>query len=129
MLVFVQGAADETKHTLHIDEIGISNGQTVSNKDTLPKVQNLRAKGSERHIDLTWDPVDDPRLGRYVISRSLNGPFRRIGIQVPGVQRYADFLGKLNTPARYTVTAEDTSYHPAIASDAAGGATSAHLSH
>jgi hypothetical protein len=126
-LIFAQGAADATKHTLMVDEIGIGSEQAAGASE-LPKVQNVHAKGYERHIDLCWDPVDDQRLGRYMISRSVNGgPFHRIGIQVPGVQRYADFLGQLNTAAKYTVTAEDIGYHDASASDVASASTSAKL--
>jgi hypothetical protein len=127
-LIFVQGAADESKHTLIIDEIGIGNEQTGSDLNKLPKVQNVRAKGYERHVDLSWDAIDDPLLGRYIISRSVDGgPFRRIGMQVPGIQRYTDFLGKLNTKASYTVTAEDIDYHAATPSIAVSASTAAKL--
>jgi exo beta-1,2-glucooligosaccharide sophorohydrolase (non-reducing end) len=126
-LVFVQGLADEAKHTLLIDEIGIGNDHAAA-AGSMPKVRNLRAQGYERHIGLSWDPVDDQNLGRYVITRSMNGgPFRRIGIQVPGVHRYSDFLGKLNTRARYTVTAEDISYGSGSASAPADASTSSKL--
>jgi hypothetical protein len=125
-LVFIQGMADATKHTLVIDEIGIGDKQAGGGEGKLPKIQNLRAKGYERHIDLSWDPISDHGLAHYIIWRSLDGgPFRPIGIQVPGVQRYADFIGKLNISASYTVTAEDMNYHSGSASDSASASTAA----
>jgi len=127
-IVFAQGAADATKHTLIVDEMGIGDSLSTARPGALPSVQNPRAKGYERHIDLSWDPVVDPALGRYVIRRSLDGgPFRPIGIQVPGVHHYVDFLGKLNTTASYTVTAEDVDYHASAASGVVRASTSAKL--
>ncbi len=32
--------------------------------------RNVQAKGYDRHIDLSWDPVADKRLQNYAIYRS-----------------------------------------------------------
>jgi len=94
---FIQGAADSKMHTLSIDDIEIVPEQAVPASRT--SVKTLTAKGYERHIDLSWTPGQNHVVTIY---RSLeNGPFIPIGIQVPGVNRYADFIGQLNGHARY----------------------------
>src|SRR5207249_1875126 len=110
-IFFIQGAADGANHTLILDELRIDKNETVNRSATLPAVRNLKAKAYERHIDLTWDPIHAASLGRYVIYRSLgDGPFRPVGIQLPGVERYSDFLGQPGRKAAYKITATDQNY-------------------
>ena len=107
---FLQGRADAVDHTLLIDDIVID-GAAPEHASVFPAIRNLQARGYERHIELTWDPVNDAGLGRYVIYRSLDGnSFRPVGIQVPGRHRYVDFLGKPGETAHYKVAAEDRAY-------------------
>jgi hypothetical protein len=75
---FGQGEADDTPRTTIIDEIKIDDksaatpvGAEVRSRPSAP--QNLRAKGYDRHIDLSWDPVPDENLQGYAIYRSLKG--------------------------------------------------------
>lgn len=122
-LYFVQGAADAAPHTLFIDEVVIDSDNPGA-ASALPAVKNLHAKGYERHIDLSWDTVNNPNLAHYVIYRSMNGgAFEPIGIQVPGVNRYTDFLGKLNQSARYRVTAANRAYHESAPSGIVSAST------
>jgi exo beta-1,2-glucooligosaccharide sophorohydrolase (non-reducing end) len=113
-IVFSQGAADGAKHTLLIDEIridGAAAGEKATNVSLSPP-RNLNVVGYERQVDLSWDAVHDGALARYVIYRSRNGQrFLPIGIQVPGLTRYSDYLGTPGQAAAYEVAAEDDSYH------------------
>lgn len=113
-IVFSQGAADGAKHTIFLDEIRIDNSASAgqpSSASRLPGPQNLKATGYERQVDLSWDAVNGPALGRYVIYRSDDGrSFRPIGIQVPGIERFSDFLGRPGQTAWYKVAAEDQDY-------------------
>ena len=116
-VVFIQNQADSVEHTLIIDEVMIddravaSSGLPGAAAPNLPAPQNVRAKGYERHVDISWDSVNDPTLERYVVYRSLGGGnFQPIGIQVPGVNRYTDYLGKTGITARYEVAASDHQY-------------------
>ena len=113
-IVFSQNAADGTKHTLLIDEIRIdpaSSGE-ARNISPLAAPRGLKAVGFERQVDLRWDAVDSRALKRYVIYRSENGAgFRPIGIQMPGVTRYSDYLGRPGLTARYKVAAANENYH------------------
>jgi|SRR5580658_18482 hypothetical protein len=115
-VVFIQNQGDSVEHTLIIDEVMIDDRAVASSglqgvASNLPAPQNVRAKGYERHVDISWDSVNDPTLDRYVVYRSLEGGnFQPIGIQVPGVNRYTDYLGKTGVTERYKVAASDHQY-------------------
>jgi hypothetical protein len=110
-IFFIQGAADGASHTLILDELRIDTNQTGNRALTLPPVRKLQAKAYERHIDVTWQPVDSAALARYIIYRALDGgPFHPVGIQLPGVQRYSDFVGSARRKAAYKITASDHNY-------------------
>lgn len=102
--VFLQGAADSTPHTLFVDDIRI---EDMPHNDHAPRTpRNVEAKGYERHIDITWQAVDDPVLAQYVIYRSLGGAaFQPIGVQRPSVNRFCDYTGDPHITASYRVTA------------------------
>lgn len=107
---FIQGAADESQHVLIIDELSIEDGRDGS-RAALPVPADLRATGYDCHIDLTWKGAENPNVQRYVIYRSLDGgPYRAIGIQVPDIHRYADFLGSAGRRAAYKVAASGADY-------------------
>ncbi|HEV2399618.1 MAG TPA: glucoamylase family protein [Candidatus Sulfotelmatobacter sp.] len=109
-VVFHQGRADNTKHTLVIDELRMDEDPTKTEL-RLSAPKNLRATGFDRHVDISWDPVESPALGRYVIYRALDHKnFEPIGIQLPGINRYSDFLGKPGTAAEYKVAASSQTY-------------------
>jgi exo beta-1,2-glucooligosaccharide sophorohydrolase (non-reducing end) len=121
-VVFHQGRADGVQHTLIVDEFRIDDHPAKA--APLPPPQNVHAVGYERHVDLHWNPISDPRLGRYVIYRSLDSKnFEPIGIQVPGNDRYTDFLGKPGITASYKVAASDMQYHQSELSDIASAST------
>lgn len=124
-LAFEQGATDGATHTLLIDEIRIDSAASANTAGPLLAApQNVQARGYERHIDITWAPIKSSRLARYVIYRSLDGKsFRRIGIQVPDITRFSDFLGKPGETAFYKVAASDESYRESALSAPARGAT------
>lgn len=111
-IIFLQGAADNVPHALVVDEFRADDGPAPTTaSSSLPAPQNLQAKGYDRHIALSWNPVASAGLARYVIYRSLDGShFQSIGIQVPGTHRYSDFLGKAGVSASYKVVAEDSFY-------------------
>ena len=76
-------------------------------------VHNLHAAGgSLRHIQLFWEPSQDPTVKEYVIYRSVNsdGPFKKIAI-VSGrdQQTYID-KGQPSGYSRYGVLADNSRY-------------------
>jgi hypothetical protein len=119
-VIFAQNESDSIAHTLILDEIAIDDPPPPANDDSLqsaslPAPENVHARGYERHFDISWDPINDPGLARYVIYRSEasknENDFKPIGIQVPGVNRFSDYLSKVGVSARYKVAASDRQYH------------------
>ena len=108
-LILVQGNTDARPHTLLLDDIRIED-DPPSGQAAPPTPAGLEAKGYERHIDISWGPVEDPSLAQYVIYRSVGGePFRPIGVQRPGVNRFCDYTGSPDITAAYRVTARTSS--------------------
>jgi hypothetical protein len=133
-IVFIQNESDSAEHTLILDEFVIDNRALASSgapgmasslmASNLPAPQSVRAQGYELHVDITWDAVNDSTLERYVVYRSLDGAdFQPVGIQVPGVNRYTDFLGKTGITVRYKVAASDHQYNLSSFSNVASAAT------
>ena len=121
-VVFHQGRADAVRHTLIIDEMRVDDDSLSPARIPAPK--NVKALGYDRHVELRWDPIESPALGRYVIYRSLDGKdFQPIGIQIPGTTRYSDFLGKPGMSARYKVAGSDWQYRLSDLSQAAEATT------
>jgi len=107
-VVFHQAKADGARHTLIIDEVRVDDEPAKNAPANAPTPlvapKNIRAVGYERHVDVSWDPAEESRLSRYVILRSLDGTnFEPVGIQVPGMNRYADWIGKPGVTAYYRI--------------------------
>jgi hypothetical protein len=110
---FAQGKADNAAHALLIDEIRIDDEPAPSETTSagLPVPYDLRAEAFERHVDLKWESRDSDQLAYTVIYRSLDdGPFEAVGIQQPGLHRYADFVGGLDVQVTYRVAVVDKQY-------------------
>lgn len=121
-VTFHQGRADDVRHTLIIDEIRIDDD--LSAATTLPVPSNVRAVGYDRHVEIQWDAVEPPALARYVVYRSLDGNgFTPVGIQLPGIHRYEDFLGRPGAHAQYKVAASDWQYRQSPFSGVASAST------
>ena len=127
-VLFLQGKADGAPHTLILDEVRFDDDAAGmrGTAAALPAPRNVKATGYDRHVALSWDAVNDPTLDRYVIYRALDGKtFEPIGIQLPGTERYADFLGKPDVSAQYKVAAWDRHYRQSPMSAAASASTRA----
>ena len=125
-IVFSQNAADGVEHSLILDEIVIDDGGSggKSPNAPLPAPGNVSATGYERHIDVRWDAVASPELGRYVVYRSLQGgEFEAVGTEPRGISRFTDFVGKPGLSARYKVVASDRGYRSSAFSNEADAAT------
>jgi hypothetical protein len=128
-LYFSQGAADGAPHTLIIDEIKIDDRTAAT--PVAPEVRspprspkNVQAKGYDRHVDISWDPVADPELQSYAIYRSIGKhKFQPIGIQSADINRYTDFIGRSGVTATYRIKAVDRSYRQSALSGPATAST------
>jgi hypothetical protein len=111
-VVFSQGRADGVAHTLLIDDISIEDSRQLVAHTALPEVRDVTATGFERHVEVAWQPLTNAGVRHYVIYRSLDGgPFEPVGIQVPGIRRWEDFLGATDKHATYKVAGVDRSFH------------------
>jgi hypothetical protein len=121
-LVFFQGRADNLRHTLIVDDIRVADD--AAPQSALPAPANLRATGYDRHVELEWDVNEPANMARFVIFRSIDGgSFKPIGIQLPGVHRYEDFLGKTGVHACYKVAVADWAYRESPLSNEAEAST------
>ena len=108
-ITFHQGHADNARHTLIVDEVRVDDD--AADAAPLPAPAHLRATGYDRHVELEWDSTESSAVGRYIIYRSLDGvDYSPVGIQLPGVNRYEDFLGKAGIEAHYKIAASDSRY-------------------
>lgn len=127
-VIFHQGKADGARHLLIVDDVRVDEDEAAGSgaRPALATPQHLQATGYERHVVLRWDADETVAPARYVILRSMEGgPFAPIGIQVPGVHRYVDFLGKVGVTAAYKVIAEDVQDDQSAPSNATNAATRA----
>jgi hypothetical protein len=121
-IVFVQGEADSTPHTLYLDDIRIEDDPAAGHAPAA--VHGLKAKGYERHVDISWDEAGDPAVAQYVIYRSADGgPYRQIGVQRPGVNRYCDYLGDDHAKVSYKVSARTSALRESALSAAVTATT------
>lgn len=108
-LVFSQNRMDATAHTLYLDDIRIENDPPAS-ETAPPTPENVQSHGYEMHVDIHWNPIADPNLAQYVIYRSIDGsPYKAIGVQRAGVNRFCDWIGNDHTTASYRVAARTSS--------------------
>ncbi len=125
-IYFAQNAADNKPHTLIVDEIRIDQDSVPEPEQSSPLTppQNVQAKGYERHVDVRWDSEDPADLLHYMIYRATDGKhFRPVGIQVPGIHRFADYTGIPSTKATYEIVAVDREYRQSAFSNTANATT------
>ena len=120
-MVLLQNATDGKPHGLLIDDIKID---SVMKPVTLAMPTNVQAKGYDRHVDISWNAPASANIQHFLVYRSTDGKsFQPIGIQIPGIHRYADFLGKPNEKAFYKVATVDRQFRESALSSAVSAAT------
>lgn len=126
-IFFVQGNADNQPHTLIVDEIRIDSDIAAAPRgepSNLPAPRNVRAKGYERHVDISWSAQDTPDLAYYLIYRSTRGgPFVPVGVQMPQFHRYIDYVGSPGFRGTWKVAAVDERYRQSALSGPASAST------
>jgi len=124
-LIFSQGRADGAAHSLVVDDVRVQD-EAAPAAPVLTAPDHLSAKGYDRHITLSWDAREQSGFDHYVIYRSMDGgPFAPIGIQLPGVRRFTDFIGQSGKQAQYKIAEADAANDISAMSAPAQGATHA----
>jgi exo beta-1,2-glucooligosaccharide sophorohydrolase (non-reducing end) len=108
-VIFHQHRADGKKHVLIVDDVRLDDEPAAEAAAApLPVPDRVTAKGFDRHVDVQWQAPAESAAKYYVVSRSLDGgPFVPVGTQRPGVNRFADFIGRAGVTARYRLAASD----------------------
>jgi len=120
---FSQNRADDKPHTMILDEIKIDQADSPG---PISAPTHIRAKGYERHADVSWDAQAQEELQHFVVYRSIDGKdYEPVGIQVPGINRFTDYIGRPGVSVSYKVAAVDRSYRKSEFSEVAS--TSTHL--
>jgi hypothetical protein len=121
-IVLSQGTSDARPHQLYIDDIRIEDASSKQHTPAAPT--SVEAKGYERHVDVKWNSSPDPTVAQFVIYRSVKGePFRPIGVQRYGVNRFCDYLGDPHATASYKVSARTSSLSESPQSQAVTAST------
>src|SRR5689334_20434049 len=105
-VIFHQGRADDVEHTLIVDQVRVDDERAPGSAPDAPN--QVSAQGYDRHVVVQWASPDTPDLAHYVIYRATDGSsYVPVGIQLPGIHRFSDFLGASGVTASYRVTAAD----------------------
>lgn len=124
-VTFAQALDGGPTHTLYIDDIEVGD-DAPSGAVTPAAPSGLRAKGYDRHVDLSWAQNPDAPAKYYKIYRSFDGKsFQAIDIQRGDRTRYESFLGESGKSAYYKVTAVNASGNESPPSAVAQAATRA----
>ncbi len=126
-VIFHQRRADGVRHVLLVDDVRVDDEPAPDpSASGLSAPDELTAHGYARHVALHWHAPAASRASYFLIYRALGAqPFRPIGIQRPGVNRYSDFIGRSGVRARYRVAAADWDGNVSASSAIAPAATHA----
>jgi len=105
-VIFHQGRGDNADHTLIIDQVRVDDEPAPAPPPKTP--MHVTAEGYDRHVVVQWESTETPGLAHYVVYRSTGGgTYAPVGIQLPGIHRFSDFLGQSGVTASYRVTGAD----------------------
>lgn len=121
VVAFRQNSPDGKEHKVIIDQVELLPG-------TLPLLTSKpvigKAKGYEKHIDITWAPVTDPAVKYVKIFRSTDGTtFQPLGIQSPFISRYTDYTGITGKKFFYKISLIDKNYNESAPSTIVSAST------
>ncbi len=92
-----QNLADDTEHTLFIDDVKVHVGDGHSPPVAIPT--GLTVKGYDSHVFLQWNANSEPNLNGYEIFRSVNdgASWQKAGITDQSTSCFSDFVRPLGT--------------------------------
>jgi len=121
VVLFRQQSNDGREHIMLIDQIEFL---AEENAPVRSKPVLTSAKGYERHIDITWQPIEDSAVKYIKIYRSSDGKdFHPVGIQSTGISRYTDYTNTIQKKYYYKISLLDKNYHEPAASNVVSAST------
>jgi hypothetical protein len=125
-IVFTQpdGSPSSKLHRVYVDQIELLGDETDRSVQVAPQL--LSATGFEKHVDIAWTPVRDEAVKYIKVYRSDDGKiFQPVAIQLPQINRYADFTGVTGKKYYYKVTYVSHAYKESAFSKVVSDETSA----
>jgi hypothetical protein len=100
---FSQNGGDGKKHTIYIDDIEFLQANADAPVTAIPQITTC--EGYAKHVAISWKPLNDEHVKFVKIYRSENGKnFVAVGIQLPFINRYADYTGVTGKKYFYKVS-------------------------
>ena len=124
-ITIFQGLDNGKTRPVYNDEITVADAMPTTAEGFCCRFEACR-KGYDRHIDLTWAPVQGSELQFYKIYRSLDGKtFITLATQHGERTRLEDFPGASGKSASCKVWAVNSSYKESALTEAISGGTRA----
>ena len=124
---FAQDTADNTEHTLLIDNMRVNKGDGSAPPVSAP--QGVSATGYEYHLEISWDPSPEAFVTGYQIERSLDtgSTYGTAGVVDAGTTVFIDWVKSLGetVEATFRVRALNEAGEPSVPSDALSAGTHA----
>ena len=100
---FLQNSNDGKEHMVLVDDIEILSHVPLTTVKNAPTI--LRAKGFAKHVDVEWAPLQVLSIKYVKVYRSFDGKsFTPIAVQVPSINRYADYIGETGKNVQYKIS-------------------------
>jgi exo beta-1,2-glucooligosaccharide sophorohydrolase (non-reducing end) len=109
LIVLKQQANDGKEHKLIIDQVELLPERQQAPITSIPRLTS--AKGYEKHVDITWNKIEDTSVQYIKVYRSPdNKSFYPVGIQSPFIWRYTDYTDTTGKKFYYRISLLDHSY-------------------
>lgn len=110
VVAFTQQIADGLEHHLYIDQLEFCPDTSVQKISCVPEI--IKAKGYEKHVDITWEKITDTAVQYVKIYRSLDQKyFYPVAIESPINSRYSDFVDITGKTFYYKISLIDADYN------------------
>lgn len=120
---FGQDAADDSTHTLYLDDIKMITAATAADTTPPSMPAGVIAKGYDMHINISWIPNTEIDLAGYKVYRSDNNSFKLLGTVSPDEHIFTDFVGSEGVKETYRVSAFDQNRNESPMSDFVSAST------
>ncbi|BDD00659.1 glucoamylase family protein [Persicobacter psychrovividus] len=97
---FEQGGTDGKPHTLYVDNITATGAQGVDPNQPLPELNNLKIKGYDSHIEITFDAPS--ATGYQAALYHINRQKDTVEVATTNLNHFMDFVGQ-DTTVQYAV--------------------------
>ncbi|MEZ4802958.1 MAG: glucoamylase family protein [Gelidibacter sp.] len=115
---FSQDNPSNALSEIYIDQLEFTSIHKDSKITQIPEL--IAAKGYERHVDISWKPINDTAVRYIQILRAYgdSNKFEIVGIQHPWISGYSDFVEDNDSQEyRYKISFLNSYYEPSTISN------------